>query len=327
MDAPLFDGRPVRVRDLLDARGWSPQLMSRLIGAGRLRRLLPGVLIDAGQPDTLAVRAAAVGLLVPHDAVLCRLSAAWLHGVPCVLPRYRYSLPSVETLRPLDRSGVRRTGVHGWVGVLAPHHVTTIGGVRVTSPTRTLLDLARWLDRPDGLAYVDAFLRRGLVTKAQLRNGLEELTGFRWVQQARELVALGDGRAESAGESWMRLRWYDARLPELELQHRVVRDGQELYRLDSLVKRSKSPRLAPEYDGMEFHGIEQRDRDRRRRRWLRDNEGIECIVYGRAEVLGHSFAFEERAARRGLEPRLVPWQRRLRTFGSRGWLTTPKPAA
>lgn len=292
-----------------------------------MRPLLPGVVIDDRQPDTLAVRAAGVGLIVPEDAVLCRLSAAWLHGVPCLLPKFRYALPAVETLRPLDRSGVRRAGVDGWVGLLEPHHVGEVSGVRATTPTRTVLDLARWLDRQDGLAYVDAFLRRRLTSPAELREGLEELSGFRWVQQARELVSLGDGRAESAGESWMRLRWYDARLPELELQHSVIRDGRELFRLDSVVKKSQNPRLAPEYDGMDFHGVEQRDSDRRRRRWLRENEGIECLAYGRAEVLGHSYAFEERAARRGLEPRLVPWQRRLRTFGRRGWLTAPRQAA
>ena len=79
--------------------------------------------------------------------------------------------------------------------------------------------------------------------------------------QLRWLVSIADGRAESAGESALRLRWYDAGLPRPQLQISVFRNGVEIFRLDLGLEELL---FAAEYDGVDFHTSARAARTRRR---------------------------------------------------------------
>lgn len=100
--------------------------------------------------------------------------------------------------------------------------------------------------------------------------------------QLRLLVPMADGRAESPGESALRLFWYDAGLPRPELQWWVHDNGVALYRLDLALPDC---RFAAEYDGQLFHSRpEDVEHDRSRRSWL-DEEGHWVVdVFERGDV-------------------------------------------
>ena len=303
--------------------GLTPQRVRTLVGRGRLRRVLQGVYVDARAPDTVDARAGAAALVVPPGHVLGRMAAAWVFGVPPLLPGAHLKPPPLDMLGPAGTSALRRDGVRGRVAVLPDEDVTVIGQVRLTVPARTTLDLARELERPHGLAYVDAMLRAEVVSPESLRAGLERLGGFPWVEQARELVALGDPRAESPGESWMRLRWLDAGLPEPDLQIPALLNGRVFARIDAGVEKR---RFGFEYDGEEFHGPEQQAFDAARREWLRRERGWRMLAFGKGETLGRGVAFEAAIAEVfGLEPQVVPWELRRRTYLHRRRRST-KPA-
>ena len=118
--------------------------------------------------------------------------------------------------------------------------------------------------------------------------------------QARRLVPLVDGRIESSGESFTKLAIVDAGLPVPEPQFWVEHRGRRLFRLDLAYPWLK---ICVEYDGEEFHtSDEQREHDRRRRRWLRDNGWI-VIVVTRESFAGDALLVWLRELRNALEGR------------------------
>lgn len=189
-------------------------------------------------------------------------SAAIIHGFG-VLDRGAVELAGGPNKTARTRSGVR---IHGYK--IPPCDLMEIGELVVTTPTRTVVDLARSVDRIDGLAIVDAALARGACTAETLAAQLERQARSRGIVQARQLVGWGDGDAESPMESRARLRVLDSALPRPVVQHWVCdRSGKPVYRLD----------LAwPEFKvGLEYDGIDHLDRNRQRhdlerRAWLSD---------------------------------------------------------
>lgn len=176
----LFDGLPVTAADALTLL--SRHELRRLAAQGAVRRIFHGVYVDAQVEDTLALRAAAAALVVPPGSILARQDAAMVWGVPrqeAGADRRRHS----TTLRPEEATGLRRAGVLGRVAVLPEDDVVSVGDLQLTSPARTLLDLARWLERPDALAYADALRRATQVEPDELHDGLDRLVGFARVAQ------------------------------------------------------------------------------------------------------------------------------------------------
>jgi hypothetical protein len=185
-------------------------------------------------------------------------------------------LPPLETWSLRGRTRVRRTGCSGGTRDLRTSDFVMIDGVLVTTPLRTALDLACRLRRRAALAALDAFMREHGLTREQLRRELVRYYRRRGVVQARRLVGLADGRAESAGESWTRMEMHDHGLPAPELQWWVFVDGVPIFRLDLAYPKHK---VAVEYDGREFHeGTDNEERDHARRRWLRDHGWTVVVV-------------------------------------------------
>jgi hypothetical protein len=180
---------------------------------------------------------------------------------------------------------MKHPGVRVVEAQLPPGDVSQTQGLRLTTPQRTAIDLARHLHRPMAMAALDAFAHAELVTVAGLTAGLGPLKGFRGIVQARELVARTEPLTESPGESWLRLRIIDAGFPPPHAQIVVVDAyGREVYRIDL---GYPGLRLGFEYDGQEFHGSDQqRAHDAARRDDLDRRFGWRVCGFGRAEVLG-----------------------------------------
>ncbi|WP_051973064.1 hypothetical protein [Cryobacterium sp. MLB-32] len=89
--------------------------------------------------DGTAVRAASLAPLLPRHAVIERFSAAWVYTlVPEPTPHeFCVDLGARTHLSPSPRMRLRE--------VVCPESDTVaIGDVRVTTPLRTVIDLARW---------------------------------------------------------------------------------------------------------------------------------------------------------------------------------------
>lgn len=272
--------RPFTHRQAVDL-GISREVLRRMVRVGLLRRVLRGVYVDAAADDGLLVRTRAVALVVPATAIVTDRTAAWLHGVDALRPGDHLVPPPVEVFQPPGRTRVRTAATSGGERTLLPHDVEVVHGVRVTTPLRTALDLGRLTRRDHALAALDALLRLGRFGHDELLRDVERFRGQRGVVQLRELAPLADARAESPGESVLRLRWLDTSLPRPELQVEVRERGLLRARLDLAVPEL---RLAVEYDGRDWHtSPAQRAHDRQRRDWLTAH-GWTVVVLGRREV-------------------------------------------
>lgn len=197
---------------------------------------------------------------------VCLGTAAAMHGFDTEEPADLHVLnPPRRQLRPCAGLVVhRRNG--------AP--LITVDGRRVTSPAWTAVEVARTLRRPRALATLDAALRSGTCSRADIWRAAIEQSGRRGIVAVRNLIALADPRAESPMESEARLAMIDGNLPTPQLQYQLVDGNGELRRLDFAWP---DQRVAVEYDGLDWHsGPDAMKRDRRRQAALGD---IDWVVY------------------------------------------------
>ncbi len=256
--------------------GIDADALRELVATRLVRRVLRGVYAASSWPDTVETRCAAARLVTSEHVVICDRTAAWIWGVDTFEYRELEILPPLETWALRGHPRVTRTGCVGGTRDLRPSDIVEVNGLRITTPLRTALDLACRLRPRAALATLDAFMRVHGLTEQDLRRGLLRYYRRRGVVQARVLVGVADARAESAGESWIRLAMLDAGLPMPELQCWVDVDGVPTFRLDMAYPKH---RVAVEYDGSAFHdGPEHRERDRRRREWLREHGWTVIVV-------------------------------------------------
>lgn len=257
-------------------RGVSRWELRQLVHNGQLRRVLREVYVRADHPDTIELRASALGLVAPPHAVVCDRTAAWLWGVDALRPWELAMVPRLDAYVLRGRTRIRRPQAGGGERDLRPDDVVTVDGIKVTTPLRTSLDLGCGLGRYDAIAVMDGFHREHAVGPPELTGLLPRYRGRRGVVQARELVPLVDGRAESAAESFTRLVIHDEGLPAPEPQFWVAVRGVPTYRLDLAYPALK---ICVEYDGEEFHSSDAaKEKDRKRRKWLRDHGWVVIVV-------------------------------------------------
>jgi hypothetical protein len=226
------------------------RVLAVLIDSGLVRRVLQGVYAASQCPDSVLIRSQALHLLLSPSAVICDQTAAWLHGIAILKRGSHLAAPPLDVCKVVD-SRVNRPGIAGKRRfTLLPGDIQELHGLRVTTPLRTALDLGRRLWRYDAIAALDGALRIG-VDHAELLDEVPRFKGERGVVQLRQLAPKADGRAQTAGESALRLRWDEAGLPKPEPQFEIRDEcGVLIYQLDVPLPEL---RFAAEYDGEEFH--------------------------------------------------------------------------
>jgi Transcriptional regulator, AbiEi antitoxin len=163
----LFTAGQVRAAGVSqDALRWS-------IRTGELRRLRRGVYVtrrvwdarDERGRHLLLVRA---GQTCVPGSVAVSESAAVALGLPRpkVPAEPRLLLPRAKTLAGGRGREGGSVGRRSWLDPLAVW--TTVDGIRVTAPARTVVDCARHLDRPWSLAVADAACRLWALTRTHL---------------------------------------------------------------------------------------------------------------------------------------------------------------
>jgi hypothetical protein len=256
-------------------RGISRARLVNGLRRGDLVRLLRNVDVRAGTPLSMEDRAAAAALVISPHAVVVDRTAAWIWGVDCFRFRELDVVPPLETRTFRGHRAPTRSGVRGGQRDLGPSDWVLVAGVRVTTPLRTALDLGCMLGRRDALAAMDALARAHGFTSAELVRAAGRYFRRRGVVQLRELAALVDPRAESAGESWTRSEMHDQGLPRPEVNWWVYEHGVPKYRLDLAYPHAK---IAIEYNGEEFHtSDEDKQADAERLSWL-ERHGWTVIV-------------------------------------------------
>lgn len=241
------------------------------VSAGRLRasdlhKPLRGVRI-AAVSTTLHERCAALLCHRAERIVFSHVTAARLYGAP--LPRrceeddaLHVSVPAGE--RSPQIAGIRSHTIAAW----SP---TLVGGLPVTSPAQTWLDLVPLLDRLSSIAVAD-YLVSGTApwtTRDHLEAIVAASPGRRGVKHARAQLPSVRTGVDSPGESRLRLLLTDAGLPEPAVNFTLLdRTGTALARADLAYPIE---RVALEYEG-DIHRVDRQVwmKDLRRRERVED---------------------------------------------------------
>jgi hypothetical protein len=203
----------------------------------RYRPIYRGIYVPRGYEVALRERIAGAYLASP-GAVIAGLAASAVHGAKWV---------GDEVPVEVVAAGRRQRGLIVRTETLADDEVTTVAGIRVTTPARTAFDLARHLPRDKAVARIDALMNARQFSLEEVSLLARRHRGARGLRRLRVALPLVDGGAESPMETWLRLLFIDAGLPRPTTQF-VIRDerGNYVRRIDMCWEEF---RVGAEYDG------------------------------------------------------------------------------
>ena len=222
--------------------------LRRLLRSAELRRARRNVFasrdatLDSYGTQTLAACLALGGLVAASGLTAARLWGLWSSydeiEVSVRHPR-RPKLGGVLIHRSRD---------------LTRGHVTTLDGVLVTTPARTLVDLGRVLPEREVLRLLEHCLATDLIVLGRVRQhrievGVQGRNGAGVIHRAMDLVAADACSAESGPEATVMRLLRESGLPAPVPQLWVTAGGQAR-RIDLAYP---SHRIAIEYDGEAWH--------------------------------------------------------------------------
>jgi very-short-patch-repair endonuclease len=238
--------------------GGTKDVIRRRVGAGRWNLVSPHVFRFAGAPGSWRQSLMAACLAWGEGSAVSHLagSALWCFE--------GFDPGPIELTVPRMRRRIAPGLVHH--GALAPADVAMVDRIPVTTPARTLIDIASIAPCEDVEVALDDALRRGLVSIPRLRWRLDELgRGRPGVGVIRELLLERDPSAGLPGSGFERrvIRMLRAAgLPKPALQHEVRTGGRRVAVVDLAYP---DLRLAIEVDGYRWHSGKTRwQHDRRR---------------------------------------------------------------
>src|SRR5690606_26699057 len=127
------------------------------------------------------------------------LSAAAVHNL--ALPLHPHAEVHLTCIDNAPRSR-RKDGLRLHHCDSMANHTTTVDGIRVTTPSRTVADVLRTMRVPNGIAMLDQTLRDGVVTEAGVRQVRDGQRRWRGRPRALEALRLADARRETWLESY-----------------------------------------------------------------------------------------------------------------------------
>jgi hypothetical protein len=209
---------------------------------------------------TAVVRAKAAWLWSRRRGVVAGRSAAALHGAKWIDDR-----APAEILHDNRHAPAM---IRTWSVGVEDDEITVVGGVPVTTPERTALDLARRYPVDKAVATIDSLARATRLKLPDVELLAERSKGRRGIRRSRVALDLVDSGAESPRETWLRLLLIRAGFPRPQTQI-PVRDqyGQLVAVLDMGWEDMK---IAADYEG------DQHRTDRRR--FQRDIHRAEAVA-------------------------------------------------
>lgn len=218
--------------------GLLPGEIDRLVRTGLLRPVRRGTYLLDAEADTPADPRSAHLLRARATAPHVATSAAFGHVTAALalrLPVWGVPLERVHLVRERDGGGGhRRLRTHVHRAPLPEEDVVELGGLRLTSPARTVADLARTEPAEQALVTLDAALHEqvrrlrrdelrgpGATTVERVAEVLDRFAGRCGTPAARRLLAFADAGAESPGESRSRFHMHRAGIPAPVVQWEV----------------------------------------------------------------------------------------------------------
>ena len=230
------------------AAGASTDSIDRRCGRGAWVRVAPAVYRVASaessweQDVMLAILSVAVEAVASHQtaAILWQLTDQDRYPIHIVTSRPRWKARAFQVHRSTD---------------LAEPYVTIYSGIPVTTPTRTIIDVAATSPAWRAERVLDTALRKGLTSLDELAEIVSDLArqGRRGVKLVRELIdARADwiGVTESELEDQFRRLLNELDLPLPLTQYEVSDNGGFVARVDFAYPDQE---VAIELDGFAFH--------------------------------------------------------------------------
>lgn len=211
--------------DQLRGRGMSSQSMSRAVKSGELIRLRPGFYVEGQARELGRSKRHLLSILAANAAldgpVFSHSSAALIHGFPDWGLSLRKVSLAEEAVEP--RSCSTNLTTFRQMPKLSDC-VTSVNGLRVTSPEQTVTDIALTSGRDASVTVADAALHSGIITTDALENSLAKSAGRPGIMRARHAMSLVDGESESVAETLSRLTFLDFGIPKPETQIEIFND-------------------------------------------------------------------------------------------------------
>jgi hypothetical protein len=217
---PSDDPQLIFVRKLV-APDDSRQLHARRALRGAEHRVAHGVYLADGDWQEADARARAIVDTRRKPGVLSHWTAAAVHDLPIV-----GAWPGSTHLTMGTSAGGRSKGevvkhsIH-----LDERDVVAVGGLRVTSVARTIVDMAAVASFADAVIMADGALRldrfgreKPLTTARELADAWAGRLPFRGHVRARAVIAFADGRADTPIESLSRVTMRQIGCPAPRLQ-------------------------------------------------------------------------------------------------------------
>ncbi len=237
---------------------------------------------EAESRDRHAIEAAAALLAVGRDdAGVAATSAAWLWELDWL------TLPKLDTVSlawPPGGSVRKYPGLRVLSNGLPERHVTVgRAGLRICTPARTVVDLARTLEFREAVILTESAMRRYGVTGADLEGVLDDFVRWPGKLRAARVVDFVDGRTESVAESLARCVFAEIGLPAPGLQVKIGDAEGVFARVDFYFEKF---RTIVEIDGkVKYYDPDEAFREKVREDRLRE-AGYEVVRFTWAELLG-----------------------------------------
>jgi len=222
MVVELMSSQGLLLRRDAIAFGYDDKYLRRMVKGGQICRIRQGAyagaeawrdLDDRGRHLLLChavVEQYDDDIAVSHGSAVLKLEG----------PDYGLDLSNVH-ITHFDGGGRRGAKVvhhEGRCGVL---DITRRDGHWLTSPPRTVLDVAMLYGLEVGVVVADDFIHRGLTSTAELRQLYEAVKDWPGALILRLVIDLATGKSESVGESLGWLLCRNQRLPRPEQQFEV----------------------------------------------------------------------------------------------------------
>ncbi|MGH3724321.1 MAG: endonuclease domain-containing protein [Mycobacterium sp.] len=196
-----------------------PFIGSESLRSGRLTRhslrtrhhpMYPDVFLERDAEITAAIRAKACWLWTERRGVIAGYSASAMHGARWIDP--------AGDAQILHENRHCPPGITVWSDRIADAEICMIAGMKVTTPARTALDIARRYPTNQAVAAVDALCRPTELKTVDVLELAARHKGRRGIRRARTALELVDPGAQSPKETWLRLLLHSAGLPRLTTQ-------------------------------------------------------------------------------------------------------------
>jgi hypothetical protein len=159
---------------------------------------------------TPVLRAKACWLRSRRRGILAGFSASALHGARWIEPARPAAI--------IDTNCRRVAGVQVWEERIDNDEISVVDGMRVTTPARTALDLARRYPLHLAVTAIDALAQATELKPADIELLVDRYKGCRGVKRARAALELIDDGAQSPKETWLRLLLIRSGLPRPQTQ-------------------------------------------------------------------------------------------------------------